>query len=86
MSIRGICDWCGHETTELDTVQTTNLLHLAKNRTGKDVEGVSPLLPGGEHPDYCHSCYRTLVDWLNGSLRQWITTNFPLVRHNVTIH
>lgn len=86
MSLLFHCDWCGHETDDPKSMTASNLLQLAKDRTGKDVDTVSPLLPNNEHSDYCNACYRLLKDWCNGSLRNWIRDNFPLIKKNASIH
>lgn len=86
MSILFKCDTCGFSTASPKDMITSNILHLAKDRTGADVDTTSALLPTTEHADYCHACYRQLKDWINGGLRQHIKDNFPLIKQENVIH
>ena len=72
------CEFCGKEVNDAANIQTSNLLHMAKDRTGNDRPNAGLMLPYGKHPDYCNSCYSTLKDWLEGDVREFLRDNFPL--------
>lgn len=72
------CEFCGEEVKDAANIQTSNILHLAKDRTGNDRPNAGTMLPYGEYPDYCNSCYATLKDWLEGDVRAFLRDHFPL--------
>jgi hypothetical protein len=78
MAIKFICDFCGAETENAADTRTCNLLHLAKDREGKDCPSAGTLLPTAEYPDYCLACYGKLKDWLEGDVTEYLRDNSPL--------
>ncbi len=82
MSVAFRCDYCGHEVDNGDNMQASNLLHKTLSRAGNDRKGAGTMFPGVDYPDFCNSCYKVLLDWLENDLRTWIRDNYPLSKES----
>ncbi len=76
--IKFSCDYCGREVENAANIRVCNLLHLAKDREGKDCPNAGSLFTTPEYADYCITCYGKLKDWLDGDVRTYLRDNFPL--------
>lgn len=70
------CDFCKFESNDSGDIKEVNIIQVAACLNGKS-QPSNEMLQKGKN-QVCNACYKDFIAWVDGELRNWVKSNFPL--------